>query len=62
MAGAHVVVADIDGSLASQTAQEIAARGVRSLAVETDVAERDSVEALAERAYEEFGAGPPAVQ
>ena len=29
---------------------------MRSLAVETDVAERDSVEALAERAYEEFGA------
>ena len=55
-AGAHVVVADIDGSLAARTAEEIAARGVRSLAVETDVAVRDSVEALAERAYEEFGA------
>ena len=55
-AGAHVVVADIDTKLAKQTAQEIAGRGVRSLAVETDVAERDSVEALAARAYEEFGA------
>ena len=55
-AGAHVVVADIDTPLAEQTAGEIAARGVRSLAVETDVAERDSVEALAERACEEFGA------
>ena len=55
-AGAHIVVADIDAALAEQTAGEIAARGVRSLAVETDVAERDSVEALAERAFEEFGA------
>lgn len=54
--GAHIVVADIDTPLAAQTAGEIAARGVRSLAVETDVAERDSVEALAERAFEEFGA------
>ena len=55
-AGAHVVVADIDTKLAQQTAGEIAGRGVRSLAVETDVAERDSVEALAARAYEECGA------
>ena len=55
-AGAHIVVADIDASLAEQTSGEIAARGVRSLAVETDVAQRDSVEALAERAFEEFGA------
>ncbi len=55
-AGAHIVVADIDASLAEQTAGEIAAQGVRSLAVEADVAERDSVEALAERAFEEFGA------
>ncbi|MYB41107.1 MAG: SDR family NAD(P)-dependent oxidoreductase [Chloroflexi bacterium] len=55
-AGAHIVVADIDTPLAEQTAGEIAARGVRSLAVETDVAERNSVEALAERAFEEFGA------
>ena len=55
-AGAHIVVADIDASLAEQTAGEIAARGVRGLAVETDVAARDSVEGLAERAFEEFGA------
>jgi len=55
-AGAHIVVADIDAALAEQTAGEIASRGVRSLSVETDVAERDSVEALAERAFEVFGA------
>ena len=55
-AGAHVVVGDIDADLARQTSAEIAARGVRSLAVETDVAERAAVERLAARAYDEFGA------
>ena len=54
--GAHVVVADIDAELAERTAAEIAGRGVRSLAVAADVAERRDVERLAERAFGEFGA------
>ena len=55
-AGAHVVIGDIDAPLAERTAAEIAERGVRSLAVPTDVAERRSVEDLAARAFDEFGA------
>ena len=54
-AGAHVVVGGIDADLAQRTSAEIASRGVRSLAVETDVDERAAVEGLAARAYDEFG-------
>lgn len=54
--GMHVVVSDLDPGAAQLVADEVSARGVRSLAVETDVGDRASVEALAVRAYEEFGA------
>jgi len=52
-AGMHVVVADIDEASAKAVADEL---GGRSIAVRTDVADRDSVEALADAAYNEFGA------
>jgi len=54
-AGAHVVVGDIDADLAEKTSAEISSRGVRSIAVQTDVSERSAVENLAARAYDEFG-------
>jgi NAD(P)-dependent dehydrogenase (short-subunit alcohol dehydrogenase family) len=54
--GMHVVVSDLDPGAAKLVADEVAERGVRSLAVETDVGDRASVEALADAAYGEFGA------
>jgi NAD(P)-dependent dehydrogenase (short-subunit alcohol dehydrogenase family) len=51
--GMHVVVADIDEASAKAVAGEL---GGRSIAVRTDVADRDSVAALADAAYDEFGA------
>ena len=53
--GAHVVVADIEAGRAEQVAAELRASGVRSAGVRCDVTERASVEALAERAWAEFG-------
>ncbi len=53
--GCHVVVADIELAPAERVADELAARGVRSLAAACDVTERAAVEALAERAWETFG-------
>ncbi len=53
--GAHVVVADVEAEAAEQVAKELAGRGVRSLAVACDVADRAAVEALADRAWQEFG-------
>lgn len=55
-AGMHVVVADIDEESAASVAEEVRELGPRALAVRTDVADRASVDALAERAYAEFGA------
>jgi NAD(P)-dependent dehydrogenase (short-subunit alcohol dehydrogenase family) len=52
-AGMHVVVADIDEASAKSVADEL---GGRSIAMRTDVADRDSVEALAIAAFNEFGA------
>jgi NAD(P)-dependent dehydrogenase (short-subunit alcohol dehydrogenase family) len=55
-AGTHVVVADVEEDRAKEVAEEVAKENVRSLAVGTDVTSRDSVEALADAAYAEFGA------
>lgn len=55
-AGMHIVIADIEAAAAELVASEIAARGVRALAVQTDVAHPREVEALAARSYEVFGA------
>jgi NAD(P)-dependent dehydrogenase (short-subunit alcohol dehydrogenase family) len=54
-AGTHVVVSDIRTSDAEAVAAEARERGVRAIAVTTDVAQRESVAALADRAFAEFG-------
>jgi NAD(P)-dependent dehydrogenase (short-subunit alcohol dehydrogenase family) len=53
--GMHIVIADIDATAAETTAEEIRALGVHSIGLRTDVSDSASVEALAERAYAEFG-------
>ena len=55
-AGMSVVIADVEPGAAEKVADELRAKGTRSLAVATDVAKRESVEALAERVYRDFGA------
>lgn len=54
-AGVHVVAADIQESTATVVADEVQARGRRSLSVACDVAKPAHVATLAERAYAEFG-------
>ena len=53
--GMHVAVADIDENAARAVADDVAARGVRSLAVQTDVADADAVNQLADLVYQTFG-------
>ncbi len=54
-AGAHIVVADIDEDAAKKSAEDLRGRGVRSIAVRTDVREDDSVASLFDAAQSEFG-------
>lgn len=54
--GMRTVVADIDLAKASAVAEAIASTGAESIAVHVDVADPTSVSALADRAYEAFGA------
>ena len=54
--GTHVVIADIEDSPAATVAQELRQKGVRAIPVHTDVADPASLELLAARAYDEFGA------
>jgi NAD(P)-dependent dehydrogenase (short-subunit alcohol dehydrogenase family) len=54
--GAHVVVADIDGPAAEEAAAAVRARGGKAIAARTDVTDLASVQALADRAFGEFGA------
>ena len=53
--GMDVVVADIEVASAEKVAADVRAAGRRALAVQTDVSELASVEALAERTYRELG-------
>lgn len=53
--GAHVVLAARRGTLLEKIARDCSKRGVRALAVETDVSDRSEVEALAQRVLNEFG-------
>ena len=53
--GASVVIADIDGERAAETAAQIEALGGRALAVPTDVSAADSVAAMAGAALDRFG-------
>lgn len=53
--GASVVIADIDGGLAAETAAQIEALGGRALAVRTDVSATNSVAAMVGAALDRFG-------
>ncbi len=53
--GADVVVADIEGARAEEVVASARSKGVRAIAVVTDVSRRASVADLADRAYSEFG-------
>jgi NAD(P)-dependent dehydrogenase (short-subunit alcohol dehydrogenase family) len=53
--GVNVAVADLDADLAAETARSVRDLGVNGISVQTDVSRRESVEALADRAYQEFG-------
>lgn len=54
--GMRVVLADVEDQALARAAAELAAAGVDSIAVRTDVSRADEVEALAERAARAFGA------
>ncbi|MYE46199.1 MAG: SDR family NAD(P)-dependent oxidoreductase [Chloroflexi bacterium] len=54
--GMNVVLADVERDALEATAAELRDGGAEVLAVETDVSSAESVEALADRAYEAFGA------
>ena len=54
-AGMHVVLADIEGAAAEAVRKEVETRGVRGLAIPTDVSDRASVEKLAEETFRAFG-------
>ena len=53
--GMAVAVADVDAAAAEATAQELAGRGAKAIAVRTDVSERKSLEQLADRVERELG-------
>jgi NAD(P)-dependent dehydrogenase (short-subunit alcohol dehydrogenase family) len=53
--GMHVMVADIEETPAEAVAAELRQKQVRSLAFTVDVADAAGLDALAERAYGEFG-------
>ncbi len=53
--GADVAVTDIDEELATATAAEIGALGVRSLAVRADASKREDARAVAEKVVAELG-------
>ncbi|MGZ6929905.1 MAG: SDR family NAD(P)-dependent oxidoreductase [Acidimicrobiia bacterium] len=55
-AGMKVVLADLDAEPLLAAVDELQAQGATVIGVETDVSERDSVRALRDRAYAEFGA------
>jgi 3-oxoacyl-[acyl-carrier protein] reductase len=53
--GASIVVADIDAAGARAAAEEIESLGRQALAVETDVASQEQVQAMVHRVMETFG-------
>jgi len=54
-AGARVVVADVDASGMDATLEAVKHAGSEAISVKTDVSRRTDVEALAERAFEQWG-------
>jgi NAD(P)-dependent dehydrogenase (short-subunit alcohol dehydrogenase family) len=55
-AGARVVLADVDEAAMEAVVGEARALGVEAVTVRTDVSDRGQVEALADRAWQSFGA------
>ncbi len=53
--GAHVVIADINGDGAKQTAAELVGQGLRAIAVQVDITKSDQVERMAQGVVEQFG-------
>ena len=53
--GAHVVVADIDGATAHETADAVEALGCKSLPLHVDLGSIDDIEILVTRTVERFG-------
>jgi NAD(P)-dependent dehydrogenase (short-subunit alcohol dehydrogenase family) len=55
-AGMHIAVVDMNAEAAQAVADQVAAdHGVRTIALATDVSDRSAVDAMAQRAYDEFG-------
>lgn len=54
-AGAHVAIADIDLDRATKVSEVIRGKGVRSIAIQCDVREQESVDSLARAVLDEFG-------
>lgn len=54
--GCRVVLADLDGEGAEARAAELREEGYEAIAVQTDMGDRGSVDALADATYERFGA------
>lgn len=53
--GMNVVIGEIEMDMAAEAVAAVEAAGMRAIAVENDVTERASLEALAEAAWAEFG-------
>jgi NAD(P)-dependent dehydrogenase (short-subunit alcohol dehydrogenase family) len=53
--GTSIVVADVNAAGAQEAAAAVESLGRRALAVETDVADQDQVQAMVQRAVETFG-------
>src|SRR5215470_12544966 len=53
--GMALVLADVQADALDATAQELRGKGARLISVVVDVAAREQVHALADRAYAEFG-------
>jgi NAD(P)-dependent dehydrogenase (short-subunit alcohol dehydrogenase family) len=54
-AGANIAVADVDEAGAEKVVAEVAERGRRSIAIRTDVTQRDQVEAMVARTIADLG-------
>ncbi|MBL8166121.1 MAG: glucose 1-dehydrogenase [Anaerolineae bacterium] len=54
-AGAHIAIAEFNAQSGEEAAQEIAGMGRRSLSVQTDVQDHDSVEAMVAAVLKHFG-------
>jgi len=54
--GAKLVLADVDEDAANEVAESIVKGGGQSVAIRTDVTDRAQVKALADRAFDAFGA------